>query len=103
MKKWSPKSVFQDFTLEVFAAFGLLVTAVLYIAHLGSFPARLSANELQTYQNNHSLHAILHNPLDAPCNVIDYVLLHMPGHSTGVARVTSVLFALLAVCLFFTI
>lgn len=103
MKKWSPKTVFQDFQLEIFAVVGLLIAAGLYLVRLGSTPAHMSTNELQTFQNNHSLHAILHNPLNAPYNVVDYILLHIPGHTYGVARLTSVLFALLAICLFFTI
>jgi MFS family permease len=103
MKKWSPKTLFQDFQLEVFTTLGLIVAAGLYLIRLGSLPSHMSANELAAYQSNHSLHAIVNNPLNAPYNVIDYILLHIPGHTMGVARLTSVLFALLAICLFFTI
>lgn len=103
MKKWSFQTVFHDFQLEIFASFGLLVAAGLYVIRLGSLPAHMSANELQTYQSNHSLHAIAQTPLNAPYNIVDYLLLHIPGHTIGIARLTSVLFALLAICLFFTI
>jgi len=84
-------------------AAGLLVVAALYLVRLGSVPARMSEGELQTYQNSLHLHQILNNPLNAPYKLIDYAFLHLLGHSITVARLTSVVFALVAVVLFFNI
>lgn len=95
--------MFQDFKLEILTSLGLLIAAIIYVVRLGSLPAHMSVNELQTYQTNHSLYAILRNPLNAPYNLLYYLLLHIPGHALGIARLSSVLFALLAICLFFTI
>lgn len=103
MKKRSSGSLIHVNRLQVIAAFGLLATAVLLLIRLGSLPGRMSSSELQTYQSNHYIHNILHNPLGAPYNLIDYLVLHIPGHTVAVARLTSVALALIAALLFFLI
>ena len=103
MKKRSLTTLIKDNRLQIIAAFGLLCTAALLLIRLGSLPIRMSSNELQTYQNNQHLHNILHNPLNAPYNIIDYMALHLPVHTIAVARLTSVGFALVAALLFFII
>lgn len=84
-------------------ALGLLATAGLYVARLGTMPIRMSSDEFNTYQNNLHLHQILHDPLNAPYKLIDYAMLHLFGHTVTTARLTSVTFALIAVILFFNI
>jgi hypothetical protein len=101
MKKRSLKHPIKVSRFQVYATIGLLLTAGLFLIRLGSLPAHMSDQELQTYQNNLHLHNIVHNPLNAPYNLIDYVLLHILGHTVEIARLTSVLFALLASFLFF--
>lgn len=103
MNKRSLKVLIQDNRLQLIAAFGLLLTAALLLIRLGSMPAHFSSNELATYQNNQHLHNILHNPLNAPYNLVDYAFLYIPGHTIAVARLTSVLFAVIAALLFFMI
>jgi MFS family permease len=103
MKKRSLKVLIQDNRLQLIAAFGLLLTAALLTIRLGSMPAHFSSNELATYQTNMHLHNILHNPLNAPYNLVDYAFLYIPGHTIAVARLTSALFAVIAALLFFMI
>jgi len=89
--------------LQLGVAAGLFVAAVLYIFRLGSAPAHMSQGEFATYHNNFHLHQILRNPLNAPYKLIDYAMLHIFGHTVAAARLTSVVFALIAVVLFFNI
>lgn len=103
MKKRSVGSLIQVNRVQIIAAFGLLATAVLLLIRLGSLPTHMSSIELQTYQSNHYIQNILNNPLSAPYNLIDYVVLHLPGHTVAVARLTSVALALIAALLFFLI
>ena len=103
MKKRFSGSLIHVNRLQVIAAFGLLAVAFLLLIRLGSLPTRMSSNELQAYQSNHYIQNILHNPLNAPYNLIDYAVLHIPGHTVAVARLTSVALALVAALLFFLI
>ncbi|MFI5275334.1 MAG: hypothetical protein ACHQT5_00735 [Candidatus Saccharimonadales bacterium] len=103
MKKRSFGPLIQDNRVQIIAALGIILTAALLLMRLGSLPTHMSNHELQTYQSNHYIQNILHNPLDAPYNVIDYAVLHIPGHAVAVARLTSVGFALIAALLFFLI
>lgn len=103
MKKRTLQSLIRVNRLEITAAIGLIAAALLYVIRLGSIPTGMSGNESLAYHQNLHISNILHNPLNAPYNLIDYVLLHLPGHTVAVARLTSAGFALLAIVLFFII
>lgn len=104
MKKWSFKRVAESYRLEFIVAVCVLLTAILYNLHLGSLPPHMSNDELLTFQNNKSLSNILHSLLNAPYNFIDYAILHTFGiHTLRNARITSVIYAVLAIFMFFCI
>lgn len=67
---------------------------------LGNVSRGVAASELATLQSYSSLHAILHNPLDAPYKLVAWALWHWPYHSAAWLRLPSVLFGAVTLVLF---
>jgi hypothetical protein len=85
--------------------FGALVAlGCMYVFRLGSLTYQhVSTAEFISHASDTSLHAILHNPLNAPYKLLDYLFLLFNAHSVACARLSSVAFAIAACALFFII
>jgi hypothetical protein len=84
----------------IFAVAGLIVSAAVLSFRLGSSPAHLATDE-RAGQSAASLHAIFNNPLNAPFKIIEWLGLQTFGYGATGTRLASVVFALIAVSLFF--
>ncbi len=93
-------------TAEFWQLFGLvpgacIVFAGLLIFRLGALTHhRLSHTEYISHTSDSSLHNIVHNPINSPYKILDFAFMQINMHSAAYGRISSVVFALIALALF---
>ncbi|HSW65750.1 MAG TPA: glycosyltransferase family 39 protein [Bacillota bacterium] len=97
---------FSDWTKaqwQPLALYGLLVIAFGWLLwwQLGTLTGGYSGNEAQSIQASSSLKYIFHHPLNAPHTLLVNGLLHINQHNLIITRLTSVIFGLLTLSIFY--
>lgn len=91
----------QFLLLSAIAAVSL---AVLYTFRLGTLThQRLGSTEITSHNNDLDWRTIVINPINAPYKFFDYIFIHLNYHSPTYARLSAVLFALIAIGSFYFI
>lgn len=101
-KNW--RTLTANWRFDVLLGSAIAALVALYLFRLGVLTHRLlSAQEADLQNHYRSLHAIFNNPINAPYKLIDSFILHIHGHATSYARLTSAILAICTCVLFFTV